>query len=567
MKKFINKLKNIEKEKIVIIILVILSMFPLYYPGFIYTHDGIIHLFRTMGEYENIVNFDFGNKIYYNMINGFGYGWGIFYPQLSAIIPALFMVLGFSLFTAQKLFIILAGVLAGIFSYKLFKELIKNNFCAMLMSILYILAPYKINQIIIRGAMGEILLFTFLPLVILGIIKILNKEFKYKYLLILGAVGIAYSHIISLVYTVIFAFIFLIVNYKKLFNKKVILEFLKCAIIIFFIILPVISPIADHQMTNLYNVNDMTIVDVADRIVHPGQLIVGSIEGKKIESTGYFSNDKEMNYMIGLTAILILSLFPFAYKKIKENNEIKEFGKYFIMLLISIVMLTVPFIWNKIELLDVIQFPFRILTFSVLFITIISGYVIKALINKENKYSLFLLITFFSFIFVFFIGIKTEFAKTLNQEFNFKNQEILTIEDAGKMKFSLGYSYEYLPKSTTEAVIASRGNSILSEQDIVINSQEIINNKLNARLTTLNQNSIIELPYIYYKGYSIKLDGKSIKYNISKNGFIEIIIPNNGEHEINLKYTGTILYNICNFIAIITACLVIIYVYKYYYKK
>ncbi|MEG1009294.1 MAG: hypothetical protein RSF67_05725, partial [Clostridia bacterium] len=167
--------KLLNKETIIICLVVIISLFALYSPGFFNSHDGIIHLFRTAGVYENLVNLDLFSRISYNNINGFGYGWGIFYPPLSAVIPALFMLLGFSLFVAQKLFIIFVSIFAGIFAYKLFYELFKNKDISLITTFLYILAPYKINQIVIRGSMGEILLFTFLPLVFLGMLKILKK--------------------------------------------------------------------------------------------------------------------------------------------------------------------------------------------------------------------------------------------------------------------------------------------------------------------------------------------------------------------------------------------------------
>lgn len=40
MKKIIKKVYNkIGKERLIIIFLVIVSLFPLYLPGFLYTHD------------------------------------------------------------------------------------------------------------------------------------------------------------------------------------------------------------------------------------------------------------------------------------------------------------------------------------------------------------------------------------------------------------------------------------------------------------------------------------------------------------------------------------------------
>lgn len=556
MKKLI---KFFEKEKIIIIIVVIMSLFPLYIPGFLYTHDGIIHLYRTVGAYNNIINFDFTNRIYYNMIDGFGYGWGIFYPPLSAVIPALFMAIGFSLFTAEKIFIIIASICAGLFSYKLFNELFKSKFCSLLCTLLYVLAPYKINQIIVRGAMGEILLFTFLPLVILGLIKILNKEYKYKYYFIFGICGIVYSHVISTVYIAIFAFIFLLLNIKLVINKKTLLALVKSGIIILLICLPVLVPLAEHQVMNIYNANSMTSSNVADNVVHFGQLIGGSIEGKEVENTGYFSNDKEMNYMIGLTSIIILILLPFAINKIKQNGEMKELVKYIILLIITILMMTLTFIWGKFSILDVIQYPWRILTFSTLFIAIISGYILKSLLTKENMYSFLVFVLGFSFIFVFLIGAHASFAKTLSSQFNFYDQELTQNDDFWTIAFALGYSHEYLPKQLDTEKLKNRSEEIIIlNGDVSIDNFENGKGILESKVKTNSENAVLELPYVYYKGYTIQVDGKKIDYDISDNGFIKINISNIGEHQISLKYTGTILYNIVDLIAVIVLLINII---------
>ena len=50
-------------------------------------------------------------------------------------------------------------------------------------------------------------------------------------------------------------------------------------------------------------------------------------------------------------------------------------------------------------------------------------------------------------------------------------------------------------------------------------------------------NAKIELPYLYYCGYTVKLNGKEIKNHESKNGFVEIEINESGKIEVD--YTGT----------------------------
>jgi hypothetical protein len=552
-----------EKEKIVICIIVLLSLFPLYTPGFFYSHDGIIHLFRTVGAYNNLVNFDFFGRIYYNMINNFGYGWGMFYPPISAVVPAFFMTIGFSLFTAEKIFIILASIFAGLFSYKLFRELFNNKFCSLLASIIYILAPFKMTQIIVRGAFGELLLFTFLPLIMFGLIKILKKEYKFKYYFVFGVTGIVYSHIISTVYTAIFVAIFMLLNIKLVANKKTLLELGKAIFIILLLCSPILVPLAEHQIMNIYNVNTMMGGNVADSIVHIGQLIGSKIESGNVGNSSYLSNDKEMNYMIGLTPILLLALLPFAFAKIKENGDKNNVIKYSVLLFITILFMVTPLIWNKIGVLDVIQFPWRLLTFSVLFISIISGYILKAILTKENEYAFLLFVLGFSFVFVYLAGTEIRLAKTLNSEVNFENQALTEKDDFWSIASSLGYSYDYLPKQLGKEMLKSRGTDIIVlSGDVTVKNMNRKNSIINADLITNSQNSVIELPFIYYKGYTIKIDNNKVDYSMSDNGFIKLDVTNIGQHKIYVKYTGTIIYNICDLIAIIVLLTFIINIVK-----
>ena len=66
----------------------------------------------------------------------------------------------------------------------------------------------------------------------------------------------------------------------------------------------------NYIITDLY-------VDVADRVVHPGQLISSEIVDKEVGDAPYYSDSIEMNYMLGPVFIIILLLIPFMYKKIK----------------------------------------------------------------------------------------------------------------------------------------------------------------------------------------------------------------------------------------------------------
>lgn len=71
----------------------------------------------------------------------------------------------------------------------------------------------------------------------------------------------------------------------------------------------------------------------------------------------------------------------------------------------------------------------------------------------------------------------------------------------------------------------------------------------------------LELPYIYYLGYDIKINENKIEYEESDNGFIKINIPKNCNGLVKINYKGTKLEKITFTISIISAICFIIYTF------
>lgn len=60
------------------------------------------------------------------------------------------------------------------------------------------------------------------------------------------------------------------------------------------------------------------------------------------------------------------------------------------------------------------------------------------------------------------------------------------------------------------------------------------------------KNAKLELPFLYYKGYTIKINGQKVNYYESENGFICIDANENAKIEItytgsNIEYAGIIV--------------------------
>ena len=67
---------------------------------------------------------------------------------------------------------------------------------------------------------------------------------------------------------------------------------------------------------------------------------------------------------------------------------------------------------------------------------------------------------------------------------------------------------------------------------------------MNFVVSNNNNGVSLELPFIYYLGYDIKINENNIEYTESNNGFISINLPKNQEGEIKITYKGTIIEKI-----------------------
>lgn len=174
-KDIINKISNmIPKKYIPIILILIASIFvsiPLLSKNLNMLYDdGVQHICRLMGTFQSIKEGQIFPVIMSNFTNGFGYSWNLFYSPITAYVPLIFKILGFSFTNCIKLFMFLVVFLSGVSMYFFIKKVTKNDIVSVLAAILYIFAPYRFTDMYIRNAIAELTSFIFLPMVFLRII-------------------------------------------------------------------------------------------------------------------------------------------------------------------------------------------------------------------------------------------------------------------------------------------------------------------------------------------------------------------------------------------------------------
>lgn len=580
LKRIIPNIKSGEYANIAIIFIVsIFVCLPLLNKNCnIYIDDGIQHLCRLIGTEQTLVSKQFLPMIMSNFCNNFGYSWNIFYSPLTAYIPLIFRIFSFSFETCLKLFMFVVTVATGIAMYKFVIKITKNKNIAILASVLYIIAPYRITDMYVRMALAELTSFIFIPMVFSGMYSIINEN-KKSSLLIIGASGLILTHTVVCMYTAILCFVYLIVFIRKL-NKKSILNLLVSLLMIVLITSFYWVGLAQHYFSTSYEVfvpGRMERVDVLN------------FYKTSLSQLVYTDQEQKMIYEIGIVTFMGLLLTPIAIMKFEKQEKEKDFIKIYSLFGILGIGLTIMtlkiFPFEKLPgTFTMIQFTFRLFEFTSFFFAIISAVNFWILIKNFNIRDV-IIISLIACLLTTIYGKKISYEKKYDEK-DFIEPRRVT-KDVGRINAGMA-SFEYLPSKAFNCLktyIADRedvpiilnnsdnqttisdyekngsnmkmkilkaspelanGTDKVSEVSEELTNEEDIISEANqddesSKANTTSEDIEIELPYIYYLGYRVKIDGKEVKYTESEHGFVQINIDKelNEEAEITVKYLGT----------------------------
>src|SRR3989344_5443351 len=167
MNKFLKFVDNkIFLISIIISIPAVLALIP---KGF-YGASDEVHIAWLYEMYETIKLGQIPPRFVPDLSFRHGYPLFNFVFPLPYYIGSLFHFIGFSLVDSVKLLFFLSVPLSGYFMYKLLRQF-SNIFLSLVGTFIYIYSPYRSTDIYVRGAIGEVLEFTILPIVLLAFTK------------------------------------------------------------------------------------------------------------------------------------------------------------------------------------------------------------------------------------------------------------------------------------------------------------------------------------------------------------------------------------------------------------
>ncbi len=211
----------------VILLVSILSVFDLFMAtGQSANMDGIVHMITPNLFAHSLLQGNFPVTWIDNFAN-YGLPLGIISQQFSTYLTALIILLVHSPVLAFNITLFIGVLLSNVFYY-LFLRIYFKPIYAMVGVFLFTLAPYRILNMYIRGAMPEFFSSVFMPLLLLSLYLLLEKKkITGFFLLIFSVAALILTHPFMLVVSSFFLFpyvLFLLYknnqNIKNIFFEK-----------------------------------------------------------------------------------------------------------------------------------------------------------------------------------------------------------------------------------------------------------------------------------------------------------------------------------------------------------
>lgn len=552
-------------EKFYIIIAIVLTLFVLgkviIESPICGTNDGYLHLIKIMGVNEIIKQGQFPPIIDSGFCNG--YALNLFYNPLTTYVSLACGLIVNNFALGIKIMLIIMMVLAIIFMYIFLKSVSKKNGIAIAGAIFYVTNPYYLSNIFIRGAVGECAALTFIPLLFLGLYNLFNGDKKKHYFITIAATGLILTHTITTLYAAIISLIYVLVNFKRLKEKDILIKILINVLFIIGLSLFFIYPLVLHRFSGEYVIFDSDLMRTNGERVASGVI---SFKELFMEIPG-----QEVIFRLNIIQVVLFILSIFCYRFIDKKDR-KIYLSFIIFAILSVILCMTKNIWKFApDILCNIQFPWRLLGFSGFFISTIAGinlFIIlkKIFKNKENGLIFVIIpIALLSLLYAYSLDYKDYTTKKDdNESIEFINNNINNI-------VYMNINREYMPSKTYIALYKNQervkgDNVFILEGEALIESENKNELIYDIKLSDIKENTSIEVPFLYYKGYSAYIENekngrKEIDVKESDYGFLKIDIPNEYENGmIKVEYKTPITYYIVYIISFVTLIGFIIYI-------
>lgn len=510
--------------------------------------DLCYHLIRIEGIKDGLLDGQLPVIIYPEGLYGNGY-LNCMYPNLFLYIPAVIRLFGVSMANSYKFLVILFHILTAFITYSSVKSISSSRKAAFLAAILYVLCPYRLTNVYARGALGEFLAMTFMPLLFAGLYHVLLSKREKWWMLVLGISGLIQTHILSAVLGGLFCFVFGLLCIVSVIREKRYIEIMKAVTITVLCNLWFLVPFVYYYTKgNLWT----SALDWCNYSEY-------SLNLSGLFGTLHASDYRMLSLGLPIAFCAAFALFSLLFEPKKDS--ITRYASYmFIAGCICTFMVINQFPgWPLMNigaisfLLRNIQFAWRLLGPASILL-IMPGCILLYRSNAIMPYrkGLFLLLA----------GI-TVLSSTRYQpdDFAYKNYyDTFTVGHESKLRGipkgdnTIVYPYEWRPYGTIETEL-STSPSVSNDTTATVFDYQRSGTTHTVTYSCTQAGQILSLPAVYYAGYeAYSENGDKLLFEINaENNTIQINLNNDGnQHQIIVKYKGLLLFTIAFWLSLIS---------------
>lgn len=378
------------KKTIIIFALFWILTFPFYKallsPQMITSDDLSSHIIRLLETDKAINDGHFPVRIFQRTNFGLGYPFIIFNYPLVYYTADIFYKAGLTAPDAFKFLMILSFPLSGFFAFLWLRNRF-NNFSAILGGMVYTIIPYHFIDVYIRGAIGEIMALTVVPLGFYFIDQLLKKPNRiHAAFLSLSFAAIILLHNVTSLYFIPIFCLYFFIQFLNQKSKRVFLIFLgsltwSLAISAFYLIpLFLYKPLVNLERMREGILSSTAFINFQSLIYMKWGF------GGPNQNFGQGEMPLQLGLLQEFFLICSLILLILQIRKKKNINYFLALFWIVVFILASLLMLEISFpIWQSVPILQYQEFAWRLLFLIPVSSAFLASYFFFFIQNKLNK--------------------------------------------------------------------------------------------------------------------------------------------------------------------------------------
>lgn len=519
-----------------LVIIIFASSWSLFRPGLFVVHD-YLHVARIGEMSRMLADGQFPPRWSSNF--GFGYGMPLFqfYAPLPYLLGALLHFGRLPLELNLKLLFLLTNLVTVVGMYLLGKKL-WGKYAGIFMAAAVTLAPYRAVNLFVRGALSEAFGMMTFPWILLSLYLIIRENRpRYWLLLSLSVTVLLLSHNLSaLIFLPLSGVVALgmIIWQKYTQNQQLewrqsVFSLIKgyglAALLASFYTVPALLE------KNYTKVDEFIVGGYFDYAVHFLGLKQFLTENWGYGASAYGMYD-EISFFLGFGQILALglALLGLVMLMIKSGKRKNYFPSFFWAVLFLITLYLThgksKFIWDLVEPLKYLQFPWRWLSAATFFLALFSASALALLKPRSSQ---------LAFVGLSVLIVLVNWRYFAPSEYLEDNSELYYLDET-RIKNELSYVLpDYIPVQLDENLQPAETEFFGEYTGAEVLSFNSVSTKIK---TNFEEAQTIIFARADYPGWKVYLNDRETAKRVTETGLIGVAVPA-GENQVEVKLETT----------------------------